>query len=56
MNARDLLSPSHPLHQFFTRWVKNRHAQVGGGEELTVRKARKFLTKFPQYRAVKAAA
>ncbi len=56
MNARDLLNPAHPLHQFFARWVKGRHAQVGGGEELTVRKARKFLNKFPQYREVRAAA
>lgn len=56
LNARELLNSSHPLHASFTAWVKRRNAAVGGGEELTVRKARKFLAKFPGFRQAKVAA
>ena len=47
LQASDLLSPAHPLNRSFTAWVRKR-----GGEGLTKRMARKFLTAYPNYRAV----
>lgn len=56
LNARELLNSSHPLYATFTAWVKRRNDAVGGGDELTVRKARKFLAKYPGFRQAKVAA
>ena len=58
MEAKELLSPFHPLHTFFTKWVEKRASEHGDNilnKALTVRKARKFLAKFPQFRQAKAA-
>lgn len=43
MVARDLLNSKHPLHVTFVKWL--------GDKAPTLRQARKFLAKFPQYRA-----
>lgn len=50
LTARMVLQADHPLHTTFARWVAKRAAEVGGDEELTVRKARKFLAAHPFYR------
>ena len=60
MKAAELLKTDHPLHRAFKSWVKKRAALHGGGEpdthakpgplELTRRKARRFLSQYPQYR------
>lgn len=59
--AADLLKADHPLRPAFGKWIKKRAALLGlqgepdthnlpGPLQLTRRKARRFLTQFPQYR------
>jgi hypothetical protein len=64
--AKDLLGAGHPLHRPFKAWVAKRADAVtsgnvsGGGHRastsdpaaLTVRKARKYLSAFPQYKGI----
>lgn len=44
LQASDLLNIGHPLHEAFVKFC--------GDNEPTKRQARKFLSKYPQYRAV----
>jgi len=59
--AAELLFSSHPLNKSFRKWVEDRAKKQGiegeahidgqaGALQLTRRKARKFLTQYPQYR------
>ena len=62
LTAADILVGSHPLHNSLCKWVQDRAALHGvkgradvlpntpGPLLLTKRKARRFLTQYPQYR------
>jgi hypothetical protein len=51
--ARDLCDISHPLYPTFAAWCKSREVVLLAGPSApSARKARKFLSVYPQYRKV----
>jgi hypothetical protein len=50
IQAADVLKESHPLNNPFRKWLQGK-----GDAPATKRQARKFLSQFPQFKAIKAA-
>ena len=49
MTARELLNPTCVVHTAFVRWTEK------NGIRINLRNAKRYLRKFPGYRAAKAA-